>query len=564
MRASSALAAEKLLSTDQDIASFGLKELQSELPAAQINVVTFQEDFIDVIPDSWTAISISVTDDHGELRLSRLRAGQPPFILAIPLNRHNSRDCEEDVFGFDQGKTELANIVDLANYSTHDAGDMSKKGAKTAWWEARAALDARLKNLLINIENIWLGGFRGIFSQHIPRHDLLSRFQQSFYNILNKHLPSRRRGGKQAKSGKVTLDSRVLELFVCLGRPGDVEDIEEPLTDLLYFVVDILQFHGERNAYDEIDFDPIIIEVIDALSHYHDRVQEDWDAQQADHTVLILDKFLHCFPWESLPCLAGKAVSRLPSLTCLRERVLRQNCQSSNTDIGKAGIYINATNGAYILNPAGDLTTTQSTFTPPLSSLTSWSATIARVPTEPEITAHLSSRDLYLYFGHGSGGQYVRSRTIRKLDRCAVALLMGCSSGTMTEAGEFESYGTPLNYLHGGAAAVVGTLWDVTDKDIDRFSLKVLERWGLVEEEGGKAKRMNVEESPVKVGRSEMGSPVKRGRRAKGKAAVKEEVAECRSKVGLDQAVGEAREACIMKYLNGAAPVVYGVPVFLS
>ena len=55
----------------------------------------------------------------------------------------------------------------------------------------------------------------------------------------------------------MTLDQRVLELFIGLGSPGEAEDLEEPLMDLLYFVVDILQFHGERNAYDEIDFDSV-------------------------------------------------------------------------------------------------------------------------------------------------------------------------------------------------------------------------------------------------------------------------------------------------------------------
>ena len=55
----------------------------------------------------------------------------------------------------------------------------------------------------------------------------------------------------------MALDLRVLELFVGLGNPSDSNDLDEPLMDLLYFVVDILQFNGERNAYDEIDFDSV-------------------------------------------------------------------------------------------------------------------------------------------------------------------------------------------------------------------------------------------------------------------------------------------------------------------
>lgn len=84
------------------------------------------------------------------------------------------------------------------------------------------------------------------------------------------------------------------------------------------------------------------------------------------------------------------------------------------------------------------------------NSLSRWNSIIQREPTEAEMKSALENHDLFLYFGHGSGAQYIRARTIRKLDKCAVALLMGCSSGCLTEAGEFELYGTPKNYLHSG------------------------------------------------------------------------------------------------------------------
>ncbi len=73
-----------------------------------------------------------------------------------------------------------------------------------------------------------------------------------------------------------------------------------------------------------------------------------------------------------------------------------------------------------------------------------------REPSEAELRAALAQRDVFLYFGHGSGAQYIRARTIRALEHCAVALLMGCSSGCLADAGEFEAYGTPKSYLHAG------------------------------------------------------------------------------------------------------------------
>ncbi|MCJ1391214.1 hypothetical protein MMC18_004076 [Xylographa bjoerkii] len=557
IKESSIILIDKLLATDKDTdePDSDTQKSLSDLVDPKIDFETFQANYIDIIPTSWNVITISLSEDCKELRLAKLRAAQTPFMLAIPLDRHCSRDCEDQIFGFDEGKSELLDVIDLANYSTHDAKsrDMSKKGAKTEWWEARAALDTRLKDLLENIETIWLGGFRGIFAQKCHRHDLLARFQKSFSNILNKHLPSRQMAGTAAASGRVVLDTQVLELFVNLGNPAEVGDLDEPLLDLLYFVVDILLFSGERNAYDEIDFDSIAVETLDALGRYHEAACE--SSEDVDmHTILILDKTLHCFPWESLPCMSGRPVSRLPSLSHLRFRILQQKQQDAQSkQCLDDGLYVNSNDGAYILNPAGDLTSTQKVFEKPLASLTRWSATINRAPNEVEIAATLSRRSIYLYFGHGSGSQYISSRAVRKLDRCAVALLMGCSSGTLTEEGEFESHGVPMTYLQAGAQAVVGTLWDVTDKDIDRLSMSVLENWGLFEQSSEFQDR-----SPTKG--------------VKGKGRARAELA-ARCDIGirpqtrtmsLDQAIAKGREACFLKYLNGAAPVMYGTPVFLT
>ncbi|MCJ1478423.1 hypothetical protein MMC13_007103 [Lambiella insularis] len=553
LRESSAVHAEKLLTARKDNGEDDVDppEYVASIACSTIDVTTFQADYIDIIPRSWTVITISLSEDRRELRLARLRAKQSPFILAMPFDRQSSREGGDRVFDFAEGRSELLEVIDLANFSTHDARDMSKKGAKSEWWEARTALDARLKGLLDNVESFWLGGFRGIFSPQSSRQDLLARLQQSFSNILTKHLPSRQQHGSVDLSSRVTIDAQVLELFVGLGKPTGVDDFDELLMDLLYFVVDILQFNGERNAYDEIDFDSIVVETIDALTQYHEALDGD-EGNPGQHIILILDKKLHCFPWESLPCISGMAVSRLPSLVHLQSRILKQRSQSfDGHNFSSEGFCIDSSIGAYILNPAGDLSSTQDLFQKPLAALTNWSATVGRAPSEAEISAFLSNRSLYLYFGHGSGSQYIRSRTIKKLDSCAVSLLMGCSSSTFTEEGEFESDGVPMDYLHAGAQAVVGTLWDVTDKDIDRFSMRTLERWGLLGE------ALEVENR----------SPTKKVAKGKGRARPKDTLGIARSqmsKVSLDQAVSDGRGACFLKYLNGAAPVMYGTPVYLA
>ncbi|KAI4104219.1 MAG: hypothetical protein L6R37_003388 [Teloschistes peruensis] len=500
-----------------------------------------REQDVGAIPNTWQILSISLSQSYGEILVSRIRAGQTPFILSLPLDRHSSREPGEESFGYRQAKAELEEILALADQSTHATPDPSRKGARAEWWERRALLDARLKDLLTNIGSVWFGGFQGVFSQMTASPELLARFQQSLNVALDHHLPSRQGSSKQHMSQQTSLDSRVVELFVALGDPAELPEMEEPLMDLLYFVTDILQFHGERNAYDEIDFDSMAIEIIDALRQYHEAAKKISNGSAIQHTILVLDKELHRFPWESLPCLDGQAVTRLPSLCCLRERMAEVHNAGHANAVDEWRCTVDPRKGAFVLNPAGDLRATQARFEEPLNKLTGWEGLIGSEPNEAQLKGYLQAQDIFLYFGHGSGGQYIRSKTVQKLDRCAVALLIGCSSGRMTEAGEFEPYGTPMSYMQAGSCAMLATLWDVTDKDIDRFSETVLQKWGLFEDQSCSNR-----------------SPVKKGARTKGRSKTRA------MRVSLDQAVAQGRGSCIFRYLNGAAAVVYGIPVFLA
>ena len=513
---------------------------------ATSDISRFQRDYVDIIPSSWTVISISPSDNREDLCITKLQAGHTPFVLRLPLERATSRDADTEIFSFQHGLDELRGLIAEANTSSHTARDMAAKGAKAAWWRARGELDERFGELLRSVEEVWLGGFRGIFSQKPRRTGLLARFQTSFHNILDKYLPSRRRvrGRRSPKAAKVTFDPRILELFIGLGAPGaDAEDLYEPLTDLLYFVIDILQFRGEQNAYDEIDFDGMIVDTLDALMAYHQAAEAEGADGAAAHTVLVLDKSLHAFPWESLPCMQGLAVSRVPSLACLRRLILEQQPADDEED-SRPGHHVSGASGTYILNPASDLTNTLSLFEEPLSDLgPSWTPIVSRAPTEAEFQGALENTDVMLYFGHGSGAQYLRGKTLRGMEKCrAAALLMGCSSASLEGGGEFECYGTAWNYMLAGCPAVVGALWDVTDREVDRFAGRVFEEWGLVER----------------------GTFREEEKKGKGKGRAKGEEEEERGSASLVEAVARGREACRFRYLTAAAMCVYGIPVYIK
>ncbi|KAI5370795.1 Putative peptidase C50, separase, tetratricopeptide-like helical domain superfamily [Septoria linicola] len=549
----------------------------------QLCASEFRNDYVNIMPLPWTAVSLSLNDECDELYVARYHRDETPLLLRLPFSRQKSDDDSEDLFDFQVGRAELQEIIELSNYSCHNSMDSSVKGAKTNWWSEREALDRRLQELLINIENIWLGGFRGALSLHEKDDARLEQFRVSFDGMLDRHLPSRKVKG----SKKIALDDQILELFIGLGTGlEDDADLDEPLADLLYFVVDMLQFNGERNAYDEIDFDSMAIDALDALRVYYDAQTGQNDAA---HLILVLDRRLQAFPWESLPCLEKTSVSRVDSMLTLRERIvaMRNLTQGSQEDHIHT---ISRHSGAYVLNPSGDLKSTETSLAPELSKLVQadgapWTSVVKREPSEEVFKAALQTSSNFLYFGHGAGSQYIRPRTIRKMDTCSdVVWLMGCSSGAATEYDELESCSVPLAYLQAGQVsserpskcmAVVATLWDVTDKDIDRFSLAVGQEWGLWQTapESTKAPAKTPRKRTVAAATTlERGVKAPKTPKMRKTPAPARTPARSRSRVRIDdgkkqslvEAVTKARDACFLRYLNGAAPVVYGVPVYLE
>lgn len=74
-------------------------------------------------------------------------------------------------------------------------------------------------------------------------------------------------------------------------------------------------------------------------------------------------------------------------------------------------------------------------------------------PTSAELASALQSHQLFVYFGHGGGDQYIPAGKLRSLDSCSAALLMGCSSGRLCQRQHYEPAGPVLAYLLAGVAS---------------------------------------------------------------------------------------------------------------
>jgi len=217
------------------------------------------------LPETWIAVSMTVSEDRKHLFLTRYRNAETPWIIRVPLVRSSAHDEGEESFSLDDAKTEMLDIIRRSDATAHMArsnpDSMNSESARKRWWDERESLDHRLKDLLHNIEHMWLGGFRGILSNLQRRDDLLAHFAESFERMLDDLLPSRQRSGRRTAVEPVRLDARVFELFIGLKETNDNTDIGEAIGDLLYFVVDVLHLNGEVNAYDEIDFDSVHLQL---------------------------------------------------------------------------------------------------------------------------------------------------------------------------------------------------------------------------------------------------------------------------------------------------------------
>ncbi|KAG1823730.1 peptidase family C50-domain-containing protein [Suillus subaureus] len=461
-------------------------------------------------PSHWTIVHISLTPDKSTLFISRQNVSSEPLMFCVPLKGRRESD-EDEHLTFDDAVKELAEIIRLSDQGTRNAVNVRNDDprARAAWWAERNTLDKRMQELLENIEFCWLGAFK-------PSSSLTCALRLE--KVFKRILPPPDKKQKQPPR----LSDVLLDCFSSLSPKCREEELE----DLLFFILDLYTFHGIPVAIADIDVDQVTVDLRCALEEHtafkNKRGKVNPTSVDDPHMFLVLDHNVQGVPWESIPVLRGQSVSRIPNVSFLLDRVRLASAKNrSGGVVDRTSVDPRKT--FFVLNPSGDLKGTEGRFKPWLEQMRSvgWEGVIGRPPSEQQFLDALARKDLVVYFGHGGGEQYVRSHKIRHLPRCAATMLWGCSSGLLKEMGDFDRVGTPFNYMLAGCPLLVANLWDVTDRDIDKFSQAVFDSLRLTPTRGEE----------------------------QGMSAV--------------TAIAKAREACKLKYLTGAAPVVYGIPFYL-
>ncbi|KAJ3567488.1 hypothetical protein NP233_g6332 [Leucocoprinus birnbaumii] len=509
------------------------------------------------LPSNWTVIHINVTEDKNTLFVSRQEGGikGDGLVFSVPLKSrrdNGSGDDEDEYLTFHDAMHELREIVRLSDEGTRGAVHVRPDDdeARAAWWKQRAELDLRLKNLLANIEFCWFGAFKTIFSPKCKANpEEISQLRVQFEKLFKRSfgIQETKRPNTHRKTSlnhlpqsfsQVRLDEALLKCISTLSPKCRDEELE----DLVYFILDLYQFHGVAVPISEVDATQIVVDIRTILEEHTAKTRGQKKCSKADasanegddeHVFLVLDKNLQGLPWESIPILRGRSVSRIPSIDFLIDRLdyieMRKGTRLGLQCQGPAGAIVDPRKGYFILNPSGDLRRTQERFKEWASGMkkAGWEGIVGKPVSEQQFENALRQSDLVVYFGHGGGEQYLRSYKVRRLQTCAATMLWGCSSGALREMGDFDRTGTANAYMLGGCPTLVANLWDVTDRDIDKFSQAVFDKVKLNPED-------------VRTWSDKQGAGV-----------------------SLVTAVAQARSACKLKYLTGAAPVVYGIPFYL-
>ncbi|GLJ31010.1 hypothetical protein SUGI_0619970 [Cryptomeria japonica] len=561
--------------------------------------------------------------------LTRLDSDGPPVVLLLPIHStfngtrtdavEGSNLCSlysknleaDDLRGNDIGNTyevmdvvaeEFSLLLEESRLSTSDALPVASNEDKKRWWKWRMQLDNCLGNLLRGIEDSWLGPWKCLL--------LGKPSEAAYYDALQTHM----------QNLKSMVDSAALNIQKEDYFPVDTGLLKTLLVSMkdLHVRVSLEKLQKNLPAYFNVQHQERIIiifmikprkssrkqkkllreedstECISSESFVPCNLSNDLENLSTmciprEPVVLVLDANSQVLPWESLPILRNQEVYRMPSVGSISAvRISSGHLQmvdsfdekdkKSLEQLPKIPV-MDPYNAFYLLNPSGDLSTTQAAFEDWFKNQRGWKGKSGEIPTPEECIFALQNHDLVIYFGHGSGEQYIPERNIRRLDYCAAVVLMGCSSGRLSYRGDYEPVGVPLSYLITGCPCIIANLWDVTDGDIDRFSRVLLHSW--LEAKSSHCDDVDVVEEIQNLTISGQNS-VKRVLRSKQK--LKDDKTKCRqfqlllseqdidksiriksiSEVRTGSCIGKCRGACKLPYLIGASPVCYGIPTAIK
>ncbi|KAL0124988.1 hypothetical protein PUN28_004256 [Cardiocondyla obscurior] len=192
--------------------------------------------------------------------------------------------------------------------------------------------------------------------------------------------------------------------------------------------------------------------------------------------ILIIDEHMDYIAFEAMEIVKDHPVTRFPSLHVAyalfkeHEDTIVHGCKiiKAKEDLGFC-----------VVNPSGDLDKMEKRMKLFMDFwLPQWKSCYNIKPSEEMFEDALINHDVLMYNGHGSGIEYLSGDDIEKMRVKSTVLLFGCSSvKLLIIGGRYPPYGVSNQYLIACSPCILGTLWEITDVDIDKMSTNFMSNW---------------------------------------------------------------------------------------
>ena len=421
-----------------------------------------------------------------------------PIIVTLPWS--STTDCSTT--GVLQPTEALRYVLSQAP-DCPTKGDLNDRHTKVRWWEHRILQDDGIQAVVRSMERNL--GCWSILLADEPHDRVIEQAEQMSRDILDELVKCIENTALCIRD----FSSHLLRLLIQNLQSMDDNQIESVFCAMMYTSDDVLALE-KKNAFQA--FSKAALSYFVALCRQKAGLllKTMADVVATEHTPILLlpDVSYNELPWESLSCSRGYNIYRLPNALSLNDKYLK--------DKSTRHISVDVANSFALLNPNGDLVGTEKALRPVLDKYR-WHVVCGQPPTD--LRAMLREYNLFLFFGHGAAIDFLGHLKFRTSLWRSTMILMGCSSGALRHSIDSPSDIPVVCYLVAGSPAILANLWDVTDAEIDRFSLSLLNSWSC------------------RVEKTQM------------------------IEFDMSASVRESRTSCRLPYLTGGAPVVYGLPV---
>ncbi|OII74147.1 caspase fold protease [Cryptosporidium ubiquitum] len=325
------------------------------------------------------------------------------------------------------------------------------------WWNKRISIESRLNKWLINFSNQILNGWiTKLFYGWNKKLSIKKNFKQVM-EFVKTHL--------------IDINQSLINIIL-FSLTNNAPQILALLESNNMLNLDLTEI---RNQFKKIKF------------------QSSRNKVEKLPVIVFLDKILICLPIESIYDLRYQPITR-----GINRRICKNNMDNFFQQLRKhkennLHLLADFCNLYYCINPTGDLEETEKIITAFIKQkFGSKCSGISNSTPQATVIMNnmcINQSNLYLFCGHQAGERFIQGEAFERgvvtgnLNNgknhfyIPPSLLIGCSSSKIRSYGSNNIFFTPMHYLIGGSPFVLGALWDVTDQDIDRFTMSIFDNW---------------------------------------------------------------------------------------